>query len=405
MRKPDAVPVLMYHSVARPDDLAPQGWAQRLSTSPDLMEATLATWKRTGWSTIGLTELSAWLDGRGTIPPKSLVLTLDDGYVDNWTCLHPLLRAYGCKAVVFVSTDFIDPRSGCRPQDGQAREPGALKAYLSADEMRTMEADGSVEIGSHAKTHTWWFVSDRIVDWYRPEVRVSNRESLYRFLWLNAHPDRKPFVLADMDDETIPWGTPIYAFAPALVARRFVPDAAETGATIEHVRTHGGASFFQKEGWRAELDGLVHRCRSGEGGRGAWETEDERRRRVEGELAESRATLSAVLGRDVRMLSCPQGAMTEDVEAIAESVGYDRWTMSVWRHGKLNRPGASRRHIYRCGRGYELFPASWGRAAATRSHGIVLERYAGSTWARLATAGLSALGKALGSGSRDESPS
>ena len=36
------------------------------------------------------------------------MLTLDDGYLDNWVFVLPLLRRYGMRATVFVSSEFID---------------------------------------------------------------------------------------------------------------------------------------------------------------------------------------------------------------------------------------------------------------------------------------------------------
>lgn len=387
-----ALPALMFHSVANATDLAPHGWLQRLSTPPHLLDRTFDYWRRHGWRTITLDEASDWLDGRGSIPKKSLLLTLDDGYLDNWVALDPLLAAYGFRAAVFVSTDFIDPRPVRRPQLDQSRNL-EWKGYLSGEEMCAMERKGTVEIASHAKTHTWWWVSDRIVDWYRPANRLTERESLLRFLWLNGHADRKPFALTEMQAETVLWGTPIYEFAPALIARRFHPDPAEASVATEYVTAHGGAAFFDRPGWREDLEREVSRYRAGRGPAGEVETENEYQARVLDELESSRRILGTVLGRDVRMLSCPQGAMTPFVEKAAAEVGYRRWTMSVWRHRALNRPGISSRHIYRCGRGYELFGSGRDVASMIRSHAIVLARYSGSPWGRCATATLSALAR------------
>ena len=97
---------------------------------------------------------------------SQFVLTLDDGYVDNWVALTPLLQAYGFNAIVFASTDFVDPRPVVRPRVGDGARESALewKGYLSWDEMRAAEASGTIEIQSHAKTHTWYFTSDKIID-------------------------------------------------------------------------------------------------------------------------------------------------------------------------------------------------------------------------------------------------
>jgi len=67
-----------------------------------------------------------------------------------------------------MSTDFVDPRPVVRPRAGDAPAELTWKGYLSWEEMRRAESKGAVEIQSHAKTHTWYFTSDTIVDYYRP---------------------------------------------------------------------------------------------------------------------------------------------------------------------------------------------------------------------------------------------
>ena len=42
------------------------------------------------------------------LPPKALVITFDDGYLDNYTCAAPILKKYNCSATFFISTDGID---------------------------------------------------------------------------------------------------------------------------------------------------------------------------------------------------------------------------------------------------------------------------------------------------------
>jgi hypothetical protein len=48
---------------------------------------------------------------------------------------------------------------------------------------------------------------------------------------------------SQLEDRSIPWGTPVYEYAPALVARRFFPDVreAETAVEVEHAVALAGA--------------------------------------------------------------------------------------------------------------------------------------------------------------------
>lgn len=44
----------------------------------------------------------------GTLPPRSLAITFDDGYADNHAVALPLLRKHGLTATFFIATGFLD---------------------------------------------------------------------------------------------------------------------------------------------------------------------------------------------------------------------------------------------------------------------------------------------------------
>jgi peptidoglycan/xylan/chitin deacetylase (PgdA/CDA1 family) len=379
-----AVPVLMLHGTGHLPALAPHRWLQRLSTPPELLEAMFDHWKRAGYATLSLDELADFVERGRDVPKRCLALTLDDGYLDNWVALEPLLRRYDFRATVFVSTDFVDPRAVVRPTTEEVRNPESLtwKGYLSWDEMRRMEQAGAVSIGSHARSHTWYFVSDRIVDYYRPGNALTQPRSRLRFLWLNANESRKPFALDEMTDASIPWGTPIYEYAPAIVARRFVPHPGEADTIVAFVAARGGATFFDAPAWKDALDAEVRKFRSGGRLLGDYETESERAFRVRDEIEGSRRILAQALGREIAYFSFPQGARDDASESIVREAGYRMWTRPSSGR-KLNRRGTAERHIYRCGSGFGAFGERRGKALQVWSQRLAIEMHAGSRWARL----------------------
>jgi peptidoglycan/xylan/chitin deacetylase (PgdA/CDA1 family) len=380
-----ALPVLRYHSVAPEGVLAPHGWLERLSEPVELFEATMKDWWRRGVRTVGTAEIVDFLTGQRDLPKRSVVLTFDDGYLDNWVAVAPILKKYGHKAIVFVSRDFIDPSDTVRPTLEEQSTQLQWQGYLSVPEMRAMSESGVAEIQSHARTHTWWFVSPKIIDFYGPHWSIEHPKCRYRFLWLNRHPELKPFALRHLGREAVPWGTPIYEFAPALLARRYEPDPEIESRLVEHVGHAGGEEFFRRSDWRESLMKLVdvHRARYGE--RGAFESEDQRQQRLEDELAGTRAFLETVTEREVRFFAPPQGGADTEVLKMALRYGYDLVSAPGTGAVRLNRPGAGKGWVYRGGPGYSLFGRSGSMRGAIRFQRLVLARYSGSTVATVLT--------------------
>lgn len=85
---------------------------------------------------------------------KTVIITFDDGYADNFTIALPILRRYGFVATVFlvsdyVGTDRIFPWDPPRMKDQSNRSHYRV---LTWDEVGEMVASG-FEMGSHTCTH------------------------------------------------------------------------------------------------------------------------------------------------------------------------------------------------------------------------------------------------------------
>jgi hypothetical protein len=50
---------------------------------------------------------------QGSLPPRSLSITFDDGYRDNAEVALPLLARYGIPATFFISTGFLTAQVAC----------------------------------------------------------------------------------------------------------------------------------------------------------------------------------------------------------------------------------------------------------------------------------------------------
>jgi len=93
--------ILLYHRVLeRPDPLRPG--------EPDLARFTWQMETLARWCNVlplGEAVQRLWA---GTLPPRAVAITFDDGYADNFTLALPVLQRLGLPAAVFVASGFLD---------------------------------------------------------------------------------------------------------------------------------------------------------------------------------------------------------------------------------------------------------------------------------------------------------
>ncbi len=101
------VPILMYHYVSLPPEDA-DIYRVDLSVSPDNFRAQMQYLADNGHTTIDLYTLSRAITNHEPLPPKPVILTFDDGYVDNYEIAYPILESFGFVGTFFIPTEFID---------------------------------------------------------------------------------------------------------------------------------------------------------------------------------------------------------------------------------------------------------------------------------------------------------
>lgn len=134
--------ILTYHSIADGDDLL-------LHVRPGLFEDHLRMLVDEGYHSLRVCDL-VQADTTFDELPRRVVITFDDGLLNNKTIACPILNKYG-----FVATFFI-PAGAVSEQRRLAHLPEMREYWgyemLSWDDIRQM-ADEGFEIGSHSLTH------------------------------------------------------------------------------------------------------------------------------------------------------------------------------------------------------------------------------------------------------------
>lgn len=132
--------VLMYHAIGSEGERP-----SRYVLPGRRFERQLAWLKLRGYNVIGLDEfVSGRLEHR-LPPPKSVVLTFDDGYADSVESALPALERHGFPATVFLVSGL--DRAGWEP----AGSVTADRRLLTSAETRA--ANGRLTFGSHSRTH------------------------------------------------------------------------------------------------------------------------------------------------------------------------------------------------------------------------------------------------------------
>ncbi len=126
-REKYVAPILSYHSVTPNAD--PKS---RLAITPETFERQMLFLKRNHYNVLPLENLADLIRDKKRTPPRTIAITFDDGYKDNYIYAFPILKKYNLPAAIFVIIDEI----------------GRLDR-LSWNEIRAMQDSGIVTFGSH----------------------------------------------------------------------------------------------------------------------------------------------------------------------------------------------------------------------------------------------------------------
>jgi len=131
VRQQYVLPILMYHSV-KPSVAS----GNRLIVSVNTLERQMNFLKKHNYNVLNLEDAAALIKGRRKLPPKSIVLTFDDGNKDNYTYAFPILKKYNLPATIFLIFSEVG-----RPD------------RLSWEEINRMRDSGLISFGSHTINH------------------------------------------------------------------------------------------------------------------------------------------------------------------------------------------------------------------------------------------------------------
>lgn len=129
LRAKYVVPIIMYHSVS-----AEACGANRLNVSAQTFERQMRFLSSHHYNVVTVEALAKLLKNKKSLPPKTIAITFDDGYANNYTYAFPVLKKYRLPATIFIIVNEVGRAQGDR---------------LNWDQIRRLRDSGLISIGSH----------------------------------------------------------------------------------------------------------------------------------------------------------------------------------------------------------------------------------------------------------------
>lgn len=121
------IPILAYHDFNHRGGIA---------ITPENFERQMRYLKQNGYNVISLDRLVEGIRKRENFAHNTVVITIDDGYKDNFTYAYPVLKKYGFTATIFLIANKI----------------GADENFLNWYEIKEMSKN-NISFGGHTKNH------------------------------------------------------------------------------------------------------------------------------------------------------------------------------------------------------------------------------------------------------------
>jgi peptidoglycan/xylan/chitin deacetylase (PgdA/CDA1 family) len=116
-----------------------------------LFAEQMAQLRELAYTVVGLEDVLMWYRTDAPLPPRSVLITFDDGYRDALENALPVLSEQGYPAVMFVPIGYVD---GARrlPHEKRLAVRGLVNRTLDWGELGELEA-GGIRIESHGISH------------------------------------------------------------------------------------------------------------------------------------------------------------------------------------------------------------------------------------------------------------
>jgi peptidoglycan/xylan/chitin deacetylase (PgdA/CDA1 family) len=136
--------VLMYHKVNDVD-------GNTVTVPPSAFDEQMAQLAELQYTAVSLDDVIAHYVDRKPLPPRAVLITFDDGYLDNLENAAPILRRHGFPAVLFAPIGYLGAKRPL-PHDEHLATRGIVNRTLDWSELAELERAG-IRVESHGIGH------------------------------------------------------------------------------------------------------------------------------------------------------------------------------------------------------------------------------------------------------------
>lgn len=131
------LPIIMYHSFLK--DPNSHG---KFVISPEQFEKDIICVLEKGYTPISVKELLLYSEGKGSLPEKPIMITIDDGYYNNYLYAFPIIKKHGVKVIIAPIAKYSELYSA-------HDENNAYYSHITWQQGREMIDSGLVEFQNH----------------------------------------------------------------------------------------------------------------------------------------------------------------------------------------------------------------------------------------------------------------
>lgn len=175
------IPILCYHRFGEGHE--------KMAVSEKKFREQMQYLKDNNFHVIAMQDISEFVESMGSLPKKSVIITIDDGYRSTYDIAFPILKEFDFPATVFLYTDFMGARDA-----------------LSWSQNKEMLKSGLIDLQPHSKSHPNMSLrkineSDKDY-WKRIKAEIDNpSKKIQRYLKNELHTFAYPY--GDTNDRII----------------------------------------------------------------------------------------------------------------------------------------------------------------------------------------------------------